>query len=199
MKISSIIFVTISSILLLTGCNPNNASTKEISEAEFAAKLDAVKPYTYSTATIHATEQRRGTGDFALNKDFDRTENYIYYPDTGAWLVDHGDSLLRKYLYNFDSLNSFKSWVENIYLDYEYTYYSDFSVTIKENGSYYDDYGSFIREVTQTSEMTIKLNQYGYLVSMVASYNQSITQTEGNNILQGTISGNTTVDIKLNK
>lgn len=197
MKKLNILTAGFSFILLFSGCHSSNQNheIKEISEEEFATKLESINPHNYSEAKINATEKQTGTGDFTINRDVDRQETYIYYPDTGAWLVKSGDSLLRRYIYNFASIIDIKSWVENEFLTYKYKYYSDLTVKISESGTFVDDYGSFQREITQESQMTINIDNNGYLTSMVALYNQSIIQTSEDSTLQGTRSGHTTVNI----
>ena len=106
MKKLSVLFAGISSILLLTGCNKTktntNTNTNTISENEFAEKLVNTEDPNYSSATIHATENITGTGDFEQNRNEERTEVYTHYLDPDAWIVEGGDSLLRKYIYDFD-------------------------------------------------------------------------------------------------
>ena len=191
MKKLSILLVGISSILLLAGCS----GTKTITENDFAKRLLDTKEPNYSSATIHATENITGTGDFDQNRNEERTEVYTYYPDTGAWIVEHGDSLLRKYIYDFDSLERFKEWIEDESLTYSYKYYSDLSVEVKETGTFTDEMMGVNKTVTINSEMKIKINEYGYLTSLEGTYEQDIVQVSGENTYRGTKSGKTMVEI----
>ena len=197
MKKLSILLAGISSILLLIGCNKTktNTNTNTISENEFAEKLVNTEDPNYLSATIHATENITGTGDFDQNRNEERTEVYTHYPDTGAWIVEHGDSLLRKYIYNFDSLERFKEWIENESLTYSYKYYPDLSVEVKETGTYTDEMMGVHKTVTINSEMKIKINEYGYLTSLEGTYEQDIVQVSGENTYRGTKSGKTMVEI----
>ena len=191
----SILLVGISSTFLLMGCKPSGNESKQISEKEFAAKLDKIPVHVFAGATIHATEDIRGTGDFEQNRHEERTEEYTYYPDTGAWIVEHGDSLLRRYIYNFDSLNSFKDWLEDEELSYSYKYYSDLTVEIKETGTYTDNMMGVTKTVNIDSTMTIKINEFGYLTYLEGSYDQDIVQTSGDTTYRGTKSGESMIEI----
>ena len=193
MKKLSILLVGISSILLLAGCGETKA--KEISEKQFAKKLVNTKDPKYLSATVHATEKIVGTGDFTQNRNEERTEVYTHYLDTDGWIVEDGDSLLRKYVYDFDSLESFKSWLEDEELSYSYTYYSDLTIEIKETGTFTDDMMGVNKTVNQNSSMTIKLNKYGYLTSLNGTYEQDIVQVVGDTTQRGTRSGETMVEI----
>ena len=199
MKKLSILLAGISSIFLLTGCNKTkvntNTNTNTISETEFAEKLVNTEDPNYSSATIHATEKITGTGDFEQNRNEERTEVYTHYSDTGAWIVEHGDSLLRKYIYDFDSLERFKEWIEDESLTYSYKYYFDLSVEVKETGTYTDEMMGVHKTVTINSEMKIKINEYGYLTSLEGTYEQDIIQISGENTYRGTKSGKTMIEI----
>lgn len=193
MKKLRILLAGISSILLLTGCNKTKANA--ISENEFAKKLVNTEDPKYLSATAHATENITGTGDFEQNRNEERTEVYTHYLDTDGWIVEHGDAILRKYIYDFDSLERFKEWVENESLTYSYKYYSDLSVEVKETGTYTDEMMGVNETVTINSEMKIKINEYGYLTSLEGTYEQDIVQISGENTYRGTKSGKTMVEI----
>ena len=201
MKKLSILLVGISSSLLLCGCNHNNSNSnnngdpKEISEKQFAEKLSKVEAHEYKGATIHATENIVGTGDFTQNRHEERTEEYTYFPDTEAWIVEHGDSILRKYIYCFDSLGAFKGWIEDVELSYSYKYYSDLTVEIKEDGTFTEEMMGVVRTVTIDSSMTIKINEYGYLVSLEGTYEQDIVQTASGTTYSGTKSGESSISV----
>jgi len=190
-----ILLVTLSSTLLFSSCDLNNNKAKAITEKEFSEKLDKIKSHEYSGATIHATEDIRGTGDFAQDRHEERTEEYTYYPDTGAWIVEHGDSLLRRYIYNFDSLASFKDWLEDEELSYSYKFYSNLTVEVKETGTYTEDMMGVVKTVVIDSEMTIKINEYGYLSSLEGTYEQDITQTASGTTYRGTKSGESSISV----
>ena len=196
-----ILLIGISSLLLVTGCKHAKEETNneeqivEITEAEFSCKFNDMGTITYSKATVHATEVINGTGDFATNRNEERTEVYTHYTDPDAWIVNNGDSLLRRYVYNFDCLTSFKSWVQNPELTYEYIYYSDLSVNVEESGTYTEDYMGVTRTVSIESTMSIKLNEYGYLISLEGGYFQDITAVAGETTGVGTRSGVSTISI----
>ena len=201
MKKLSILLVGISSSLLLCGCNHNNSNSnnngdpKEISEKEFATRLSSAKDITYSNAIVHATEHITGTGDFVQERNEERTEVYTHYVDTDAWIVEHGDSLLRRYIYNFDSLASFKDWLEDEELSYSYKFYSNLTVEVKETGTYTEDMMGVVKTVVIDSEMTIKINEYGYLSSLEGTYEQDITQTASGTTYRGTKSGESSISV----
>lgn len=191
----SLLFIGVSSTFLLSGCISNSNKTEQISEEQFANKLANIQEHTYSKATVHATEHIVGTGDFAQNRNEERTEEYTHYPDTGAWIVENGDSLLRRYVYNFDSLESFKLWLEDPELSYSYKFYSDLTVEIKETGSYTENMMGVVKTVDIDSNMTIKINEHGYLASLVGTYEQDIVQTAGETTYRGTRSGESSIEI----
>ena len=191
----TLLFTAISSTLLLSGCNVNNNKNKQISEKEFATRLSSAKDITYSNATVHATEHITGTGDFVQERNEERTEVYTHYVDTDAWIVDNGDSLLRRYVYNFGSLESFKDWLEDEELSYSYKYYSDLTVEIKETGTYTDNMMGVSKTVNIDSTMTIKINEFGYLTYLEGSYDQDIVQTSGETTYRGTKSGESMIEV----
>ena len=195
MKKLCILLTALSSTLLFSSCDLNNNKVKVITEKEFSEKLDKIKSHEYSGATIHATEDIRGTGDFALDRHEERTEEYTYYLDTGAWIVERGDSLLRRYIYNFDSLASFKDWLEDEELSYSYEFYSNLTVEVKETGTYTEDMMGVVKTVVIDSKMTIKINEHGYLSSLEGTYEQDITQTAGEATYRGTKSGESSISI----
>ena len=197
MKNINILFIGLSSLFLLIGCGPKkeNDNPKEITAEEFNAILTKAEEPNYSGATIHATEKIVGTGDFAQNRFEERTEEYTHYADTDAWIVEDGDSLLRKYIYDFSSLESLKSWVENPELSYSYKFYSDLTVKIKEDGTFVDNMMGANRTVDIDSQMTITINKFGYLASLKGTYNQNITQVSGDTTYRGTKSGESNIEI----
>ena len=191
MKKLCILLTALSSTLLFSSCDLNNNKVKTITEKEFSEKLDKIKSHEYSGATIHATEDIR----FAQDRHEERTEEYTYYPDTGAWIVEHGDSLLRRYIYNFDSLASFKDWLEDEELSYSYKFYSNLTVEVKETGTYTEDMMGVVKTVVIDSKMTIKINEYGYLSSLEGTYEQDITQTASGTTYRGTKSGESSISV----
>ena len=194
MKNLNLLFLGISSLFLISGCKPTKQAN-EITKQEFAQRLSQAEEHTYSKAILHATEHIVGTGDFTQDRNEERTEVYTHYPDTGAWIVENGDSLLRRYVYNFESIESFESWIEDGELQYTYKYYSDLTVEIKETGTYTDDYMGVVKTVEIDSQMTIKINEYGYLTSLKGTYEQDIVQTAGDTTYRGTKSGESSIEI----
>lgn len=198
MKNLSKVCIGISSLFLLIGCDNKKEKPEtvtQITEKEFATKLAGSKEVTYLSATVHATERIVGTGDFAQNRNEERTEVYTHYTDTDAWIVEDGDSLLRKYVYKFDTLMSFKAWVQDEELSYSYKYYSDLSVEIKETGTYVDEMMGVTKTVDINSSMKIKINEHGYLTKLDGTYQQNIVQVSGDTTYRGTKNGESMIEI----
>ena len=195
MKNLNTLFLAASSLFLLVGCGPKKEEVKQLTASEFNERLTKIEKHVYKSATIHATEDIRGTGDFAQDRHEERTEEYTYYPDTDAWIVEHGDSLLRRYIYNFDSLASFKDWLEDEELSYSYKFYSNLTVEVKETGTYTEDMMGVVKTVTIDSNMTIKINEHGYLSSLEGTYEQDITQTASGTTYRGTKSGESSISV----
>ncbi len=195
MKNLNTLFLAASSLFLLVGCGPKNEEKKQITANEFNQKLTKIKKHEYKQATVDAREKIVGTGDFETNKNEHRIEVYKYYSDTGAWLSDESVALLRRYIFNFDSLTSLKSWVELSNFTYTYTFYSDLSFIAKENGTFTDHFDDYTRNIHLDSEMHVTLNEYGYITLLEANYVQDITEVYSDVTKEGTKTGETNVSI----
>ena len=190
MKNLNTLFLAASSLFLLVGCGPKEQKeVKQLTASEFNERLTKIEKHVYKSATVHAIGSIVGTDDFEMNRNEDRTEKYKYYPETDAWLSDESVALLRRYIFNFDSLNSLKSWVEASGFSYTYKYYSDLSIKITENGTFNDRYDNYTEIIEVDSEMTIKLNEYGFISELNGTYTNDITQTYTDSTKHGTKSG----------
>lgn len=190
MKNLNTLFLAASSLLLLVGCGPKEQKeVKQLTASEFNERLTKIEKHVYKSATVHAIGSIVGTDDFEMNRNEDRTEKYKYYPETDAWLSDESVALLRRYIFNFDSLNSLKSWVEASGFSYTYKYYSDLSIEITEKGTFNDRYDNYTEIIEVDSEMTIKLNEFGFISELNGTYTNDITQTYTDFTKHGTKSG----------
>ena len=191
MKNLNTLFLVTSSLFLLVGCGPKEQKeeVKQLTASEFNERLTKIEKHVYKSATVHAIGSIVGTDDFEMNRNEDRTEKYKYYPETDAWLSDESVALLRRYIFSFDSLNSLKSWVEASGFSYTYKYYSDLSIEITENGTFNDRYDNYTEIIEVDSEMTIKLNEFGFISELNGTYTNDITQTYTDSTKHGTKSG----------